>query len=561
MAVLVARYGPGMYEPLAAVSLPAPGPFSWAGLLAGLSQQRTQQLLLGWAVRTVPGLLVSCVRLWQHRQVTAAATAAAAAAEAGVSGKKAAAAAPRQADTAPNSSGCSAAAGSSGGDAATAAKQPSPAAAAVAPVSGAGPVPLLGANGVGGAAAAAAVVANIGDLIRMAQLHPRATALKPGGWQMGMRACAWQPALTMCIMPGDRDIAQLGRPWTDALLAARAAASGEWCVQLPGSLSGPPAPCTMACCAGARSSLSYRSSLRHTLVSTKVQLPHERYADMSARLPGLIERALLQAAGGEAGAAALHQHQATSSSVSAQASAAVSVPRLLTYTHFQGCLAGVLQYASEQPLPPASRVEAELQQLLPEDLQLVRLAVQEVDSSSGASAPAGGVWPWPDPVAVESNSSSCSLDVVLHSGVLQQLPGGNEQQQLQLRVVLAVAGGEVLSDGVVGVDMQADLAGGGATVKVRTPAPPGMCCSSWALQRGCHTHRDAHGQRICQPVLPPDYAQATQRTPALLALAAGGRPQPPGAPAARPPADGGRARRGGLPHCHPAPAGAATGGL
>jgi hypothetical protein len=183
MAVLVARYGPGMYEPLAAVSLPAPGPFSWAGLLAVLSQQRMQQLLLGWAVRTLPGLLVSCVRLRQHRQVTAAAAPAAAAAEAGASGKKAAAAAPRLADAAPNGSRRSAAAGSSGGDAATTTKQPSPAAAAVAPVSGAEPVPLLGANGVGGAAAA---VANLGDLIRMAQLHPRATALKPSGWQMGM---------------------------------------------------------------------------------------------------------------------------------------------------------------------------------------------------------------------------------------------------------------------------------------------------------------------------------------------------------------------------------------
>jgi len=239
--------------------------------------------------------------------------------------------------------------------------------------------------------------------------------------------------------------------------------------QLP--FSSPPiprSPCTTACPAGARSSLSYRSSLRHATVSVKVQLPHERYNEMAARLPELIERSLQQAAGGAGGAAALSQRQATAGSPGsspAQAGAAASAPRLLTYTHFQGCLAAVLQFESEHALPPASRVEAELLQMLPEGMQLAHVCMQQ---GSGGSAPAGGVWP--DPVAVESNSASCSLDVVLPPGVLQQLAAGAGQQQQQLRVVLAVAVGEVLSDGVVEVEARADLAGGGGAVKVRRPA-------------------------------------------------------------------------------------------
>jgi hypothetical protein len=214
--------------------------------------------------------------------------------------------------------------------------------------------------------------------------------------------------------------------------------------------------------------------MRHTNVSAKVQLPHERYAEMSAKLPELIERALRQAAGGAGGA--------PSGSGTDQSSPAVGAPLLLTYTHFKGCLAAVLQFGSEHALPPTRRIEAELAQLLPEGMQLVRVVSQDVSSSpallqqqcsSGTSAPAGCVWPWPDPIAVGAGTS-CSVDVVLQPCVLQQLPGGGGQQQLRLRVVLAAAGGEVLSDGAVEVDMQADLAlGGGGAVKVCALAPSG----------------------------------------------------------------------------------------
>jgi hypothetical protein len=239
----------------------------------------------------------------------------------------------------------------------------------------------------------------------------------------------------------------------------------------------PPTP-GAACRAGARSSLSYRSSLRHTHVSVKVQLPHERYADMAGRLPGLIERAMQQAVAEERGAAGLHHPQAA-------AGAAASAPRLLNYTHFQGCLTGVLEFESECALPPARVIEAKLQLLLPEWCsELVHLSVQEASrgsvivgggSSSSSSSSisdavaAGGAWPWPDPVALSSNSAACRLDVVLHPLVLQQLPHGCGHQ---LRVVLAVAGGEVLSDGVVEVDVHADLASGGGAVKVHCQRCP-----------------------------------------------------------------------------------------
>ena len=249
------------------------------------------------------------------------------------------------------------------------------------------------------------------------------------------------------------------------------------------------------CRAGARSSLSYRSSLRRTHVSVKVQLPHERYDEMASRLPGLIERAMQQAARGDGGAPVLHQRQATAGSGAAQASAGPSAPRLLTYTHFQGCLAGVLQYDSEHALPPASRVSAELQRLLPGDMQLVHVCMQEAssigsrisasnDSSSSDAAEDGCGWPWLDPVAIAAESAACSLDVVLHPRVLRQLQSRHEQELLQqLRVVLAEAGGEVLSDGIVELDVQGDLAGGGGAVKVRTPpttAPAAQhCCLQW----------------------------------------------------------------------------------
>jgi len=209
---------------------------------------------------------------------------------------------------------------------------------------------------------------------------------------------------------------------------------------------------------------------------------------MSAKLPQLIERALQRAADATAGAAAQGD------------AAASSAPRLYSFTHFQGCLAAVLQYDSEHALPPASRIEAELQQLLPGGMQLVRVSLQEVQppctpssSSALAAAPAadakqqqapeqqqcggsdssavsaGGVWPWADPVALGSDSGSC-IDVALDPRVLQQLPGAGGEQPPLLRVVLAVAGGEVLSDGIHQVEGMA--AGCGGTVQVRAVPPP-----------------------------------------------------------------------------------------
>ena len=140
----------------------------------------------------------------------------------------------------------------------------------------------------------------------------------------------------------------------------------------------------------------------------KVQLPHERYADMSARLPGLIERALQQAAWDDGTAAAALDRQATAGSTgnnAAQPGAASGAPRLLTYTHFEGCLAAVLQYASEQPLPPAARIKAGLQQLLPEGMQLSHVFVQE---TSSAITPAAGECAWPGSLAIASNVAGTS---------------------------------------------------------------------------------------------------------------------------------------------------------
>ena len=222
MAVIAARYGPGIYEPSADVSLPAAGPFSWAVLLAALVQRRQLQLLLGWAARSLPAVLYSCWQLQLHRRPTTRGTAPKAAAE----GKPAAdekampaeeampsaasasnkhAAGRRQG--APSSSaasssfpwtavaetavdaqklraakGCSShcvpgcAAGSSC-PAAAATRAPSPAAPA--------PVPRAAA-----AAAAPAPAAQRSARFKLVNLYPRAAALKPGavGWR-ALGAC------------------------------------------------------------------------------------------------------------------------------------------------------------------------------------------------------------------------------------------------------------------------------------------------------------------------------------------------------------------------------------
>jgi len=181
LAVTVARYGPGMYEPMAAMSMTAPGPFSWAGLLAVLSQPRMQQVLWGWAVRMLPALLVSCAPLLLRRQEAAAAPAAAVGtADTGPSIKRAAAAARREGVA---DSGRQPDTGAGSSSPAAAAQQLLPAASA-APGTGAGPG-LGPGDSVGAAVSIAAAIANQGDLIRMAWLHPKAAALKPGGWLMG----------------------------------------------------------------------------------------------------------------------------------------------------------------------------------------------------------------------------------------------------------------------------------------------------------------------------------------------------------------------------------------
>jgi hypothetical protein len=77
LAVIAARYGPGVWHPSGAAPLTAPGPFSWAGLLGVLSQRRMQRLMLDWAVRTLPLMLLSAVQLLRQRQAARAAAAAA----------------------------------------------------------------------------------------------------------------------------------------------------------------------------------------------------------------------------------------------------------------------------------------------------------------------------------------------------------------------------------------------------------------------------------------------------------------------------------------------------
>jgi hypothetical protein len=184
-----------MYDPWAAVSLPSPAPFSWAGALAVLSHPHLQQLLLGWVIRTLPSLLLSWLRLRNQQQQHALP-----AAPAAVDSKRGCAAAAQLGGAAAAGGQCDAggvaASSSSNLKAAVALRlRRSPAAEGsragagpgLAPEPGAGPKPGAGAGSsiasAGGAVTAAAAVANLGDQIRMAQLHPRALALKPGGWR------------------------------------------------------------------------------------------------------------------------------------------------------------------------------------------------------------------------------------------------------------------------------------------------------------------------------------------------------------------------------------------
>ena len=169
LAVMVQRYGPGMYEPSAPVSMPAPQPFAWAGLLAVLSERRMQQLLLGFLVRTLPALLLSCARLVLQQRPPASAAAAA-----GSSKRAAAQAAPPAQEPA----------GSSwGGEPARVATQP-----------GSG-------RGAGRAAAAGAMplADNPGQHIRLAALRTRGLALKPGACVVwGATQSSASPACLCC---------------------------------------------------------------------------------------------------------------------------------------------------------------------------------------------------------------------------------------------------------------------------------------------------------------------------------------------------------------------------
>jgi len=187
MAVLVARYGPGMYEPAAAVSLPAPGPLFWDSLLAVVLQPRLQQVLLGWAMRMLPALLYSGWRLLAHRQAAAGAAAAAAAA---LKSKGAAAAPPSGAaakDSTQRFADMAVVVGGSGSNKASAAQQAPPSADA-APANGTGLGPGPGQHSVPAAAAGAAT--NGGELIRMAMLKARPLASAPGECEH-LQACYW----------------------------------------------------------------------------------------------------------------------------------------------------------------------------------------------------------------------------------------------------------------------------------------------------------------------------------------------------------------------------------
>jgi hypothetical protein len=79
---MAVRYGPGVFDPAGSVALTAPGPFSWASLAAVLAQRRMQRLLLAWAVRSLPVMLLSAAQLLRQRQVARRAAVAAAAAAA-----------------------------------------------------------------------------------------------------------------------------------------------------------------------------------------------------------------------------------------------------------------------------------------------------------------------------------------------------------------------------------------------------------------------------------------------------------------------------------------------
>ena len=208
LAVMVQRYGPGMYEPSAQVSLPAPQPFAWAGLLAVLSERRMQQLLLGFFARQLPALLLSHAWWARHQHPAgdvdaAAATAAAAAAAttaatskhaAGGSQAPAPEAGQLPAATTPSSSAlaavadeaCDAGFGGTSNDKAASAAGGGPAAAAAC-CGLPSPSVALRSPAAPSPAGPTSALQQRSQRFRLANMHPETMAIKPGG-------CGRQPA-------------------------------------------------------------------------------------------------------------------------------------------------------------------------------------------------------------------------------------------------------------------------------------------------------------------------------------------------------------------------------
>jgi hypothetical protein len=201
--------------------------------------------------------------------------------------------------------------------------------------------------------------------------------------------------------------------------------------------------------------------IKHVVV--KVDLPHARYADLAAQLPGLVEQVVQPAPGQPAGtsrqavpAAASGLLGETPPPAPAPAAEGDVRPTLLFYTHVPGCLTAVMEYDVPcRQLLAADELMEQLQALLPPGMRPLHVSCQDISSSGisggavdGSRAP-GGVWS--DPVALPAGDAPCSIDVVLPAAALQLLPAGAVAQSVRV-VVAAARGGAVLADCVLSLD-------------------------------------------------------------------------------------------------------------
>ena len=232
--------------------------------------------------------------------------------------------------------------------------------------------------------------------------------------------------------------------------------------------------------AGASGCLSYRSSLPARRVYVKVELPHAKYDDLATGMPAMVRQAIQHAGKAEA-AAGSGGVGAPAANGAAAAPATAAGPQLVHYTHFSGCLTAALEYAGQEQLPADSELAAQLQQMLPEDMELVYVTTQDRTHSTVT-----GVWPLP--VAIPASSDAgCSIDVTLSAAVLRQLPAAAKAAAAQqVRVVLATAAEDVgLSDGLVelvvpeGADSDALLQVGGRTGPSEHAAWQATCWWAW----------------------------------------------------------------------------------